>query len=87
MKLDVPAERIFVAAHAVDNLAYNRQVSEQEKAALRTTLELGAYKIVLYLGRLEEIKGVEYLIKAFASLKNIDNAVLIVAGDGSCHKG
>ncbi len=35
--------------------------------------------IILYIGRLVEIKGVEYLIKAMDGIKN---TVLIIAGDG-----
>jgi glycosyltransferase involved in cell wall biosynthesis len=80
--LDVVAEQIFVAAHAVDNSAYNQPVCEQEKAALRDKLGLRNCKIVLYLGRLEESKGVDFLVKAFALL-NCDDAVLLVAGNGS----
>lgn len=80
--LNAKPEKIFIAPNAVDNSAYNRPVCEQERAVLRDKLEVGNSKIVLYLGRLEEIKGVEYLIRAFALL-NPDNAVLVVAGDGS----
>ena len=82
MGLNIAAEKIFVAAHAVDNSAYNQLVCEQEKAALRAKLGLGNSQVVLYLGRLEEIKGIDYLIRAFARL-NHNNAVLVIAGDGS----
>lgn len=79
----VPAERIFVAAHAVDNEAYNREVSEEEKAALRRNLNITPdQKVVLYLGRLEEVKGLPYLLEAFASLQR-DDVVLVLAGTGS----
>lgn len=79
----VPLERIFVAAHAVDNGFYSREVSEEEKAALRQTLGITpGQKVVLYLGRLEEVKGLPYLLEAFASLQR-DDAVLILAGTGS----
>ncbi|MDQ7030855.1 MAG: glycosyltransferase [Ardenticatenia bacterium] len=55
MSEDVPPERIFVAAHAVDNDAYSREVSEAETAALRRKLGIApTQKVVLYLGRLEE---------------------------------
>lgn len=83
--LNVKPEKIFIAPNAVDNVAYSRPVCEQEKAVLRNKLELGNRKMVLYLGRLEEIKGVEYLIRAFGLL-NPDDAVLVVAGDGSLRK-
>jgi glycosyltransferase involved in cell wall biosynthesis len=79
----VPAERIFVAAHAVDNSAYNRNVPEEEKDALRQKLGIApGQRAVLYLGRLEEGKGLLYLLEAFASLQR-DDVVLVLVGTGS----
>jgi glycosyltransferase involved in cell wall biosynthesis len=79
----VAAERIFVADHAIDNRAYARPVGEGEKRALRERLGVPAdRKVVLHLGRLEEIKGLRYLLDGFASLGRED-AVLVLAGDGS----
>jgi glycosyltransferase involved in cell wall biosynthesis len=80
--LNVAAEKIFIAAHAVDNSAYNRTVHEEDKAALRIKIGIENCKIILYLGRLEEIKGLRFLIRAFARL-NTDNTVLVIAGNGS----
>lgn len=78
----VPAERIFIAAHAVDNEAYNRTVPEEDKLALLRQLGISSdQKVVLYLGRLVEEKGVPYLIEAFASLQRED-AVLVIVGTG-----
>lgn len=85
VELNVASEKIFVAAHAVDNQAYNGPVSEKEKSALRNKLGLGNYKVVLYLGRLEASKGLEYLIRAFALL-NCGDTVLLIAGEGSLHE-
>jgi glycosyltransferase involved in cell wall biosynthesis len=82
MRQGVQKEKIFVAAHAIDNAAYNKPVCEKKKAALRTALSVENRKVVLYLGRLEREKGLEYLIKAFTLLKR-DEAVLVIAGDGS----
>ena len=82
LTLNVAAEKIFVAAHSVDNLQYNRAIGENDKAALRRRLGLSNEKIVLYLGRLEEEKGLEYLVQAFAQL-NLDGSALILVGDGS----
>ncbi|MBC8512604.1 MAG: glycosyltransferase family 4 protein [Dehalococcoidia bacterium] len=79
----VPAEQIFIAAHAVDNDAYNREVPEEEKAAWRQKLGIApGQKVVLYLGRLEELKGLAYLLEAFASLQR-DDTVLVLVGAGS----
>jgi glycosyltransferase involved in cell wall biosynthesis len=78
----VERERIFVAAHAIDNAAYNRPVSPKRKAAMRAKLLVENRRVILYLGRLEQEKGLDYLIRAFAVLQR-DDAVLIIAGDGS----
>lgn len=81
----VKSERIFVAAHAVDNSLYAHAVDPQDKTRHKAKLSLDGRKVVLYLGRLEEVKGLDYLLKAFARL-SLDDAVLVVAGDGSLYK-
>ena len=79
----VPGQRIFVAAHAVDNNAYNQPVPEVVLSRLRRDLEVDpAVAVVLFVGRLEEVKGLSFLLEAFASLKR-DDAVLVIAGEGS----
>ncbi len=78
----VDPDRIFVAHHAVDNQFYSKPISESEKIALRKDLRVSPdQKVVLYLGRLEESKGVEYLLRAFAKL-NHPEVVLVIAGTG-----
>lgn len=81
----VEKEKIFVAPHAVDNLLYSGVVAPQYKMKRRVDLSLGDHKVVLYLGRLEEVKGLDYLLRAFARL-SLDDAVLVVAGEGSLYK-
>jgi glycosyltransferase involved in cell wall biosynthesis len=78
----VAAEKIFVAAHAVDNSLYCAPVSAGEQARCKAELSLDERKVVLYLGRLEEIKGLDYLLHAFAHMRH-ENAMLVLAGDGS----
>lgn len=79
----VASERIFVAHHAVDNAVYARRVEPAEIRALRQKLQIGDdQKVVLYLGRLEEEKGLPHLLKAFASLEH-PRATLVLAGAGS----
>jgi glycosyltransferase involved in cell wall biosynthesis len=79
----VRSARIFVAPHAVDNTAYNRCVSAEETAALRRRFEFNAdAKVILYVGRLEEGKGLPFLLEAFAALRPTD-AVLLLVGSGS----
>lgn len=46
--------------------------------------ESGTDKFILFAGQLEKVKGVEYLIEAFAELANdFPDFKLIIAGDGS----
>ena len=79
----VKAERIFVASHATDNRFYGKRIATTAKQALRRRLGLKrGQKIVLYVGRLEPSKGVEYLMQAFADLGRLDTTLLIV-GSGS----
>jgi glycosyltransferase involved in cell wall biosynthesis len=79
----VAPERIFIAAHAVDNEQYHRKVEQAEQEALRQQLQIPeAQKVVLYLGRMEPGKGLATLIEAFAALQRKD-AVLVLVGAGS----
>jgi glycosyltransferase involved in cell wall biosynthesis len=83
----VRPERIFVAAHAVDNRLYQRQVPPSEQCRLREELGIRAdERVVLYLGRIEQVKGLSYLLDAFANTAP-SNAVLVLAGTGSALPG
>ncbi len=78
----VSPAKIFIATHVVKNETYNRVVSDEEKHVLRHRLNIEPdQKVVLYLGRLEEIKGLPYLLRAFQQLM-LKDIVLIIAGDG-----
>jgi glycosyltransferase involved in cell wall biosynthesis len=86
MSEGVSEEAIFVAPHSVDNALYSRPVPESEKTSLRQRLGIPVEKkVVLFLGRLEEVKGLPYLIEAFARLRRSD-AVLLIAGTGSLRR-
>ncbi len=79
----VKADRIFIAPHAVDNETYSQPVPEHTLRNLRQELGLvPTNRVVLYLGRLEEVKGLTYLIRAFSELKDPD-AILLLVGEGS----
>jgi glycosyltransferase involved in cell wall biosynthesis len=80
----VSAHRIFVAAHAVDNSVYNGLVSQTILQELRQRYDIHEQQpVVLYLGRLEDGKGLDYLIEAFAALTSQAHPVLVLAGTGS----
>ncbi len=79
----VPAKKIFTTTHAVDNEMYQKLVPVETLKEIREKHNIGPKdKIILYLGRLEESKGVEYLVKAFSKI-NLPDTILIIAGNGS----
>ncbi len=79
----VVADNIFVASHAVDNEAYRHTVHRDQKEVLRQELNIRPdQQIVLFIGRLEEVKGIDYLLKAFAHILK-DQTVLVIGGAGS----
>lgn len=78
----VDPSKIFVARHAVDNELYSRPIAETELCRLRERLQAErADRLILYVGRLEEEKGVPYLIRAFAK-QNLSESILLLVGDG-----
>lgn len=70
IKQDVPAEKIRQIYNGI-NLPSAKPLTNNTK--------------VLYVGRLEKSKGVDYLIRAFADvISKIPEASLHIVGDGSC---
>mgnify|MGYP005915141891 CR=1 FL=1 len=63
-------------------------LTPDEKKTFKKRLHLGPdEKIILFVGRLDDIKGVDYLIQAFKkSLQERDDCRLIIIGDGEYSK-
>ncbi len=78
----VSPERIFSCGNATDNALYQRQVTPEQLAARRRLLGLAVDdRVVLYVGRLEEAKGLHVLLPAFAALARPELR-LVIAGTG-----
>lgn len=78
ISMGVPDDKIFRSPN-VSSLNVTSKTIEKAKE-LKNRLEIeGKEKIVLFFGRISEVKGVEYLIKAYSRLQNEMNVRLVVA--------
>ncbi len=75
--LNVPEKRVFL----VPPVVRVDPVPDDEKQHLREELGVSGKKVVMFVGRLVKVKGVDLLLKAFARLNRPD-AVLVIVGDG-----
>ena len=77
IELGVKEEKVFM--HPQCAIDY----SELPMFNLRVKYKLEDKKIILFLGRIVKIKGLDYLIKSFSRLEQDEkNIFLIIAGDG-----
>ena len=78
---DVPQERIEVIPNGIDPDLYVLDKPEQEIQAFRKAKHLGSAPYLLFLGRLNEIKGPDLLLEAFATVSSqYPDLVLVFAG-------
>ncbi len=78
----VEEQKIFIAQNAIDNDSYVTELDEEKKSSLRNRLNIPAdQKIILYIGRFVPEKGLDLLLRAFATLDRKD-ATLLFAGTG-----
>lgn len=82
VNLGVPDDKIFCAPHTVDNEFFRKPVSDQQKQDLKKSLGLSAEKIILFVGRFEECKGLSYLIEAVSMIEDVDYCLVFI-GTGS----
>ena len=77
-------EKIFIAWQTVDNEMYGRNISEKELEDIYAKYNLKKnVPIILYVGRIVELKGIEYLLEASKILKNRGlEFTLFFVGDG-----
>jgi glycosyltransferase involved in cell wall biosynthesis len=79
--MGVPEENIAIIPNGIDLSEY---AELPPKGAFKKKFNIpGDRKIILYLGRIHKTKGIDFLVKAYAYLKNeIDfkDALLVIAG-------
>jgi glycosyltransferase involved in cell wall biosynthesis len=76
----VDPARLFEAPQSIGNERFLAHPGEEQVAALRLRLDVGERPVVLYVGRLQEGKGLHTLLSAFATLS--PGAILVLVGDG-----
>ena len=83
ISLGASSDKVFIMPNVSSLVVKEEDYENKEK--LKEKLNIGTKQVVLYAGRLVKQKGVEYLIKAFAKLREErDDIVLIVVGRGEC---
>ncbi len=84
-KLNVSAEKIFIMPN-VSNLTC-KDDDQPNMIKIREEIGLKDEKVILFAGRLIELKGVKFLLKAFSKLiQTMDNVALVIVGDGECRE-
>jgi glycosyltransferase involved in cell wall biosynthesis len=74
----VPPEKVFTAECSVDNEWFMRPVAGAEREALRASLGADDRPLVLAVARLVPEKGLDVLVRAAASLRDLDPVVAVV---------
>lgn len=83
---NIDATKSFVINNALED-AYI-EISDKEKQTVKKKYHISeATQIILFAGRLDEVKGISFLIKGFKKiLANNPNAHLFIAGEGDFNR-
>ncbi|MHA2326016.1 MAG: glycosyltransferase family 4 protein, partial [Promethearchaeota archaeon] len=80
----ISSNKVKVVPNSVDTRRFNPNIKSH---GIREKLSLLSEPIVLYVGKLDYHKGVEYLIEGFARLvKEFPDVKLVIVGDGPTRK-
>ncbi len=77
----IQSDKVFIAWQAVDNKKFGMPISEKQIRDIRVQLGILDRKVVLYVGRLVNDKGIEYLIDAFTRVQ-YEKKFLLLIGEG-----
>ncbi len=82
IEMGASSEKIFIAPNAsyTGNFEINKEMIEKT----RNSLGVGKKNIILYMGRIVEYKGLEYLLRAFKKIEEkFEDSLLLIAGTGN----
>lgn len=78
LQMNIPLEKVVVVPNGIDVGSFS---SLPDKGTFRKKHSINEKHMILFLGRLHERKGIDFLIKSFAELlTEINNVVLVLAG-------
>ena len=84
IQMRVSKEKIIVIPNSIDIDLFKNL---PEKGTFRKQFGISEKHIILFLGRLHQIKGIEFLIRSSAELKKeVDDIVLVLAGPDGGYK-
>ncbi len=83
ISLGVEKNKIFFSCGVVDNSLFNGDVSNAVQNRLIRKYNLFEKKIILYVGRLAEEKGLIYLLEAYKQISLNFRTALIIIGEGN----
>lgn len=83
LQLGVDPKKIFIGWNSVDNSMYAKQSKPTEISEIRNKLNIGSQKIILYVGRLEKSKGLDFLLHSMAIVSATTKAILLIIGAGA----
>lgn len=78
VELGVPPQKISIAWQVQDNAIFARPVSEEQKSEKKRELGIKTTRLILFVGRLVEQKGIRILLEAYRLLENRDVSLLII---------
>jgi glycosyltransferase involved in cell wall biosynthesis len=82
VSLGVDENKIFYSWNVTDNDLFNKPVPDEALEKLKTEYKLHGRRIILFVGRLSDEKGLIYLLQAYKQVPVELNASLLLVGEG-----
>jgi glycosyltransferase involved in cell wall biosynthesis len=83
VSLGIDESKIFYSWNVIDNDMFNKPVPNKVLEDLRVACNVRDQKVILYVGRLSEEKGLKYLLEAYRAIPPKLNASLLIIGEGN----